>query len=156
MIPKRPQKDNCLLFSLLLSLFWPFRTLVFRFLSPLKFCIWPMTCALLASRAPSAKMSVCITPAILLISYTICCFLCAFHAPSTFFYKTSSHFLKKCSPPSVGSMILKAAQKQNHETFAFGLLQLRQYAPFLPHASVAQHISKLAPFRYNSLQCMPS
>ena len=41
--------------------------------------------------------------------------------------------MKNCSPPSVGSMILKAAQKQNHETFAFGLLQLRQYAPFLHH-----------------------
>ena len=92
-----------------------------------------MTCALLASRAPSAKMSVCITPAILWISYTICCFLCAFHAPSTFFYKRSFHVLKKCSPPSVGSMILKAAQKQNHETYASWALQLGQYAPFLHH-----------------------
>ena len=55
--PKRPQKEHFLLFYLLLSLFWPLRTLIFRFLSPLKFCIWPMTCALLASRAPSAKMN---------------------------------------------------------------------------------------------------
>ena len=35
-----------------------------------------------------------------------------------FFYKISSYFLKICSPPSVGSMILKAAQKQNHEKCA--------------------------------------
>ena len=49
------------------------------------------------------------------------------------FYKCSLICLKKCSPPSVGSMILKAAHKQNHEKFAFGLLHLRQYAPFLHH-----------------------
>ena len=34
------------------------------------------------------------------------------------FYKISSNFLKICSPPSVGSMILKAAQKRNHEKCA--------------------------------------
>ena len=47
-----------------------------------------------------------------------------------FSYKASSYFLKICSPPSVGSMILKAAQKQNHEIYASWALQLCFYAPF--------------------------
>ena len=66
-------------------------------------------------QSPVNKMSVCIVATILSISYTICCFLCAFHASSMFFKKISSYFLKICSPPSVGTMILKAAQKQSHE-----------------------------------------
>ena len=53
--PKRPQKRPLLSFYLLLSLFWPFRSLIFRFLSPLEFCVWPMTCAFWASWASSAK-----------------------------------------------------------------------------------------------------
>ena len=69
-------------------------------------------------QSPVSKVNVCIDATILSISYTICCFLCAFHASSTVFYKKSSYFLKICSPPSVGSMILKAAQKQNHEKYA--------------------------------------
>ena len=106
-------------FCSLLSSLGSFGSLFFRSVPPSKFWLWPMTCAFLASRALSAKMSVCIDATILSISYTICCFLCAFHASSTFFYKKSSYFPKICSPPSVGSMILKAAQRQNHEKCAF-------------------------------------
>ena len=75
-----------------------------------KYCFWLQCGAFFAPRAPSAKMSVCIIEAILLISYTICSFLCAFPASNTFFYKTSFYFWKKCSPPSVGSMTLTAAK----------------------------------------------
>ena len=83
-----------------------------------KYCFWLQRNAFVAPRAHSAKMSVCITQEVLLISYTILFFIRAFHASNTFLYKISSHFLKICSPPSVGSMILKAAQKQNHEKCA--------------------------------------
>ena len=98
-----------------------------------KYCFWLQCRAFFAPRASSAEMSVCITATILLISYTICCFLCAFHASSAFFYKISPYFLKICSPPSVGSMILKAAQKQNHEKCASLALQFCLYAPLLHH-----------------------
>ena len=50
-----------------------------------KYCFWLQSRAFFAPRAPSGKMSVCIDATILSISYTICCFLCAFHASSTFF-----------------------------------------------------------------------
>ena len=120
-------------FDLLFSLFWPFRSLFFRSMPSSKYCFWLQCGAFFAPRAPSAKMSVCIIEAILLISYTICSFLCAFPASNTFFYKTSFYFWKKCSPPSVGSMILKAAQKQVHENNASWASQLSQYAPFWHH-----------------------
>ena len=116
--PKRPRYEYFLQLYLLFSLFWPFRSPFFRSMPASKYCFWLQSRAFFAPRAPSAKMSVCIVATILSNSYTICCFLCAFHASRTFFYKISSYFLKICSPPSVGSMILKAAQKQNHETCA--------------------------------------
>ena len=78
-------------------------------------------------------MNVCITTAILSISYTTCCFLCACHASNTFFYKISSQFSKKCSPPSVESIIMKAAHMQNHETYASCAPQFGPCAPFLHH-----------------------
>ena len=98
-----------------------------------RYCFWLQCRAFFAPRAPPAKMSVCIVPIILSISYTICCFLCACHASNTFFYKMSSYFLKICSPPSVGSMILKAAQMQIHEKYASRAPQFGPYAPFLHH-----------------------
>ena len=107
-------------------------------------------------------MSVCIDATILSSSYTIWCFLCAFHAPSTFFYKKSSYFLKICSPPSVGSIILKAAQKQTHGKYVSWALQLCLYAPFLHHLLQAEickihwknvYFSFMAPFRK---LCLPS
>ena len=91
---------------------------IFSLRARIKILLLAAVPCIFAPRAPSAKISVCIDATILSISYTICCFLCAFHASSTFFYKISSYFLKICSPPSVGNMILKAAQKQNHEKFA--------------------------------------
>ena len=45
----------------------------------------------------------------------------------------SSYFLKICSPPSVGSMILKAAQMQIHAKYASWAPQFGPYAPFLHH-----------------------
>ena len=116
--PKRPLYEHFLQSYLLCSLFWPLRSRFFRSMPASKYCFWLQSRALFAPRAPSAKMSVCIDATILSISYTICCFLCAFHASNTFFYKISSYFLKICSPPSVGSMILKAVQKQNHAKYA--------------------------------------
>ena len=44
-------------------LFWPFRSQFFRFLRPLEFCVWPMTCAFLASGARSAATTAYIIPA---------------------------------------------------------------------------------------------
>ena len=49
------------------------------------------------------------------------------------FYKISSNVLKICSPPSVGSMILKTAPKQHHEKYASWAVQLGSYALFLHH-----------------------
>ena len=49
------------------------------------------------------------------------------------FLQNIHHFSKKCSPPSVGSLILKAAQQIDHEKFASWALQLGQYPPFLHH-----------------------
>ena len=83
--PKRPQQEHFLWFNLLFSLFWPFRSRFFRYKPASKYCFWLQSRAFFAPRAPSAKMNVCIVATILSISYTICCFLCAFHAPSTFF-----------------------------------------------------------------------
>ena len=120
-----------MLFNLLFSLFCPFRSPFFRSMPASKYCFWLQSRAFFAPRAPSAKMSVCIVATILSISYTICCFLCAFHASITFSYKISSYFLKICPPPSVGSMILKAAQKQNHEKYAFYALQFGPSSLFL-------------------------
>ena len=59
-------------------------------------------------------------------------FFVPFMIQATFFTKYP-HFFKKCSPPSVGAMILKAAQQLNHEKFASWALQLGQYPPFLHH-----------------------
>ena len=73
-----------------LLVFCPFRSRIFRSMPAAKYCFWLQSRAFFAPRAPSAKMSVCIDATILSISYTICCFLCAFHASSTFFYKPSS------------------------------------------------------------------
>ena len=124
---------NFLSLNLLSSLFWPFRSPCARSVPSSKYCFWLQCRAFFAPRAPPPKMSVCIVPIILSISYTICCFLCACHASNTFFYKMSSYFLKICSQPSVGSMILKAAQMQIHEKYASWAPQFGPYAPFLHH-----------------------
>ena len=116
---------------LLFSLFWPFRPPFVRSMPSSKYCFWLPCRAFFAPRAPSAKMSVCIVAAILSISCTICWFLCAFHASNTFFYKISSYYLKIWSPPSVGSMILKAVHKQDHEKYASYALSLGHSAPAL-------------------------
>ena len=81
-------------FCSLLSSLGSFGSLFFRSVPPSKFWLWPMTCAFLASRALSAKMTVCIAPLILQNSYAIYNFLCAIHDSSTFFYKTSTIFQK--------------------------------------------------------------
>ena len=84
-------------FCSLLSSLGSFGSLFFRSVPPSKFWLWPMTCAFLASRALSAKMTVCIAPLILQNSYAIYNFLCAIHDSSTFFYKTSTIFQKNAS-----------------------------------------------------------
>ena len=62
---KRSSFSHCICPS---RLFWPFRSQFFRFLRPLEFCVWPMTCAFLASGARSAKTTACIIPTFLEIS----------------------------------------------------------------------------------------
>ena len=120
-------------FCSLLSSLGSFGSLFFRSVPPSKFWLWPMTCAFLASRALSAKMTVCIAPLILQNSYAIYNFLCAIHDSSTFFYKTSTFFGKNCFLPSVGSIILKAGQKRSHDKYPSWAIQLCPYAPFLHH-----------------------
>ena len=127
---------------MLFSLRWPFRSPFFRSMPASKYCFSLQSRAFFAPRAPSAKMNVCIDATILSISYTICCFLCPFHASSTFFYKISSYFMKIRSPPLVGSMILKAAQKQNHEKCAFYALQFGPSSLFL-HPLLQPEICKI-------------
>ena len=60
LLPKRPQKEHFFSLYLPFSLFWPFRSQFFRFLKPLEFCVWPMTCAFLAFGARSAKTTACL------------------------------------------------------------------------------------------------
>ena len=81
-------------FCSLLSPLGSFGSLFFRSVPRSKFWLWPMTCAFLASRALSAKMTVCIAPLILQNSYAIYNFLCAIHDSSNFFYKISTIFQK--------------------------------------------------------------
>ena len=66
--------------------------------------------------------------------FSIVCFIAWLQGDiSTFAHRIWPHFVKKCSPPTVGSMILKTAHKQNHETYASWALQLGQSASFLHH-----------------------
>ena len=83
-----------------------------------------------ASRAPSAATIACITPASLRFSYAIYDFRCIFIAVYTLFFL---NLLVFCFPPSVASIILKAAEMRNHENYASWALQLNPYAPFLHH-----------------------
>ena len=76
-----------------------------------KYCFWLQSRALFAPRAPSAKMSVCIVAEKLSILYTICCFLCAFHASNTFFYKISSYFSENMLPALGGKHDFESGTK---------------------------------------------
>ena len=60
-------------------------------------------------------------------------FFCLLHPLHTLFLLILYNFCKKCSPPSVGSMILKAAQKRNHKKNAFRALQVGESQPLLHH-----------------------
>jgi hypothetical protein len=86
-----------------------------------------------ASRAPSATTIACITPASLRFSHAIYDFLCIFIAVYTLFFLNLLDFCKKCFPPSVASIILKAAEMRNHENTTFRALQLIESAPVLPY-----------------------
>ena len=66
------------------------------------------------------------------ISGAIYCSICVDPVQPTFFDRIFIVFLEKCSPPSLGSMIFKAACMQNFETITFFLaFQIdRTSAPF--------------------------
>ena len=96
---------------LLFSLFWPFRSPFFRSMPASKYCFWLQSRAFFAPRAPSAKMSVCIDATILSISYTICCFLCAFHASTTFFNKKNTLFCENMLPALGGKHDFESGTK---------------------------------------------
>ena len=76
---------------------------------PFKNSLWRESRALFASKAPSAKTLVCITPTILRISHAICYFRCVFNALHTLFLLNLPLFWKIWSPASVGRIILKVA-----------------------------------------------
>ena len=76
-------------------------------------------------------------------TFNIVCFIARLYGDiSTFSLCIWPHFVKKCSPPSVGSMILKAAHNQIHENYASEALRLGQYASFL-HLLLQSEICKI-------------
>ena len=110
-------------FCSLLSSLGSFGSLFFRSVPPSKFWLWPMTCAFLASRALSAKNE-CMHRCNNFVNFVYDLQFSLCHSWfKHLFLQNIHHFSKKCFPPSVGSMILKAAQKQNHETYASWALQ---------------------------------
>ena len=83
-------------------------------------------------RAPSAETIVCITIAILWMSFAICYFLFAFHAFQSLIFQFFLIFCKICSPPSVGSTFLKDTCKQRGLiNVSFGSL-LAAFSPLIP------------------------
>ena len=131
--PKRPQKKPFLSFMLALVTCLVVLIAVCSLRGPFEKGLCLDSRAHFASRAPSATTIACITPASLRFSHAIYDFLCIFIAVYTLFFLNLLDFCKKCFPPSVASIILKAAEMRNHENTTFRALQLIESAPVLPY-----------------------
>ena len=77
------------------------------------------------------------------MSYAICCFLYAFHALHTPFFQCCVTFFENSFPPSLGSMILKTALRQNHARKSFPGPPFARITPILG-LFIAPGICKIA------------
>jgi hypothetical protein len=131
--PKRLQKGSRLAFLLALVALLTVQLAIFPLLELLKKGLWPDSRAHFVPKARQQRR----LHASHLHFYESCMpsivFFAFFTVSYTLFLSKLHIFCKKCSPPSVGSTISKAAAMRNHETSAIQALQIIEAARFLPH-----------------------
>ena len=131
--PKRLQKGSLLAFLRALVALLAVQLAIFPFLELLKKGLWLDSRAHFASKARQQRR----LHASHLQVYESCMpsivFFAFFTVSYTLFLSKLHIFVKKCSPPSLGSTISKVAAMRNHETSATQALQIIEAARFLPH-----------------------